>query len=57
MAMKKIRVVTETPHGSITDYFEVDDGTPEDAIAEEAQVIFENHCSYGWSVVEDGEDE
>lgn len=50
--MRLISVCIEWPTGSEREEFEVDDDATDDEINEVARDVFGNHCSYGWSEVD-----
>ena len=54
--MKKyLKVITETPHDTITSYAELSGEETESQIADSAEDLFHNVCNYGYSVVDESE--
>jgi hypothetical protein len=54
---KYLRVITETPYDSFTDYEELSPGQEGDDVllASTAADMFHNRCNYGFTVVDESE--
>jgi hypothetical protein len=52
---KYIRVITETPYDTITEYQEIEGDETEKALEGIASDIFYNSCNFGYKVVDESE--
>lgn len=55
MAKRYLKVITETPYDTIYSYSELDGTEKDKQLANIAQDLFHNECSYGYEVVDEAD--